>query len=84
MPATVVTAPPAAPKLAPKDYPLFPKETMAPTTPQLFVDFMNSGTVESALAYLEWHDRKVEVMRARDQLLKQLIKERLKGQSPLP
>jgi hypothetical protein len=83
-PVLVAPMPPPAPKLAPKDAPLFPKETMAPTTPQLFVDFMNSGTVESALAYLEWHDRKVEVMRARQQLLHQLIKERLKGQSPLP
>jgi hypothetical protein len=79
-----VSPPPAAPKLAPKDYPLFPKETLAPSTPPLFVDFLNRGTVESALAYLEWHDRKVEVMRARDHLLKQLITERLKGQSPLP
>jgi hypothetical protein len=83
-PASTVPVSPAAPKLAPKDYPLFPKETLAPTTPPLFVDFLNSGTVESALAYLEWHDRKIAVMRARDQLLKQLITERLKGQSPLP
>jgi hypothetical protein len=82
--APVLAAPLPPPKLAPKDYPLFPKETMAPTTPPLLVDFMNRGTVESALAYLDWHDRKADVMRARQQLLNFLIKERLKGQSPLP
>jgi hypothetical protein len=83
-PGLVAPTPPPAPKLTPKDAPLFPRETMAPTTPQLLVDFMKSGTVESALAYLDWHDRKADVMRARQQLLHQLITERLKGQSPLP
>jgi hypothetical protein len=72
-PVLVAPIPPPAPKLAPKDYPLFSKETAAPSTPPLLLEFMNSGTVESALAYLEWHDRKADVMRARQQLLHQLI-----------
>jgi hypothetical protein len=83
-PAIAAPMPPPVPKLAPKDYPLFSKEMAAPSTPPLLLEFMQSGTVESALAYLDWHDRKADVMRARQQLLHQLIKERLKGQSPLP
>src|SRR4030095_6834113 len=83
-PAIAAPMPPPVPKLAPKDYPLFSKEMAAPSPPPLLLEFMQSGTVESALAYLDWHDRKADVMRARQQLLHQLIKERLKGESPLP
>jgi hypothetical protein len=83
-PAMVTPPPQGAPTLAPKDYPLFSKEMSAPSTPPLLLEFMQKGTIESALAYLEWHDRKADIMRVRQDLLHRLIKERLKGQSPLP
>lgn len=60
-----VAVPPAPPQ------PLFSKETMAPTTPQVVIDYMNTGTVEKADAVLRFEMDRWEITKQRTRLLKE-------------
>lgn len=65
----------AAPVVVPAHAPvlLFPKETLAPTTPPLMVQLLNEPTEANARLFLAWSQERQERGQLVQELLKQLL-----------